>query len=68
LIAPISFTPSPISELDHFDMAVSYEARSEFVPEYGHALRETERVVGDMAAESPSDYIDHLSDAAEHLP
>jgi hypothetical protein len=48
--------------------AVSYEALSKFVPEFGHALREAESMVGDMAAESPSDYIGHLSDAAEHLP
>jgi hypothetical protein len=67
LIAPISFIASPISELDHFDMAVSYEALSKFVPEFGHALREAESMVGDMAAESADYYIGQLSDAAEHL-
>jgi hypothetical protein len=64
LIAPTSFIAGSISELDHFDIAVSYEALKEFVPEFGHALRETESIL----AEPPSDYIGHLSDAAEHLP
>jgi hypothetical protein len=38
LIAPVSFIAKSISELDHFDIAVSYEALSEFVPEFAHAL------------------------------
>jgi hypothetical protein len=64
LIAPTSFIAGSISELDHFDIAVSYEALKEFVPEFGNALRETESIL----AEPPSDYIGHLSDAAEHQP
>jgi hypothetical protein len=68
LIAPTSFIAGSISELDYFDIAVSYEALSEFVPEFGHALREAERSAGNMAAEPPRDYIGHVSDAAEHLP
>jgi hypothetical protein len=46
------------------NIAVSYEALKEFVPEFGHALRETESIL----AEPPSDYIGHLCDAAAHLP
>jgi hypothetical protein len=68
LIAPTSFIAGSISELEHFDIAVSYEALDEFVPEFGHALREAERNAGNLVAEPPSDYIGHLSDAAERLP
>jgi hypothetical protein len=67
LIAPVSFIARSISELDHFDIAVSYEALSEFVPEFAHALRETESMGSHMAAESANNYIGQLSDAAEHL-
>jgi hypothetical protein len=52
LIAPISFIAGSLSELDHFDIAVSYEALSTSAPEFGHALREAESMVGDVAAES----------------
>jgi hypothetical protein len=68
LIAPISLIAESASELDHFDIAVSYEVLSAFVPEFGHALRESERMAGGLAADSPSDYIGHLRDAAENLP
>jgi hypothetical protein len=66
LIAPMSFIAASITELDHFDIAVSYEALSTFVPEFGHAVRETESMAGDIPAEFANDYIGHLSDAAEH--
>jgi hypothetical protein len=67
LIAPTSFIAASISELDHFDIAVSYEALSVFVPEFGHALEGTESMGNDVAAEAANSYIGQLSDAAGHL-